>query len=223
VKTAVLIAALAWAAAVGRAGAALTETAAVVGATQTAETKPVTPAPAVDPSPLGHSGFLYVFSLSNWGVFNASPLGYTPFELGYDFGNGLRVQSGMDLFYYEGLDSEEKNPQFGTRRYTYEMSDWRTSLIYRVPMPIRLRPMLGISLNMVGGSRRLAADLQGGKDINANAPKFAAWSYVGLGMMMGLEYMLSRDWSLQLSERYDVTFGSFPSPYVTQLGVAVTF
>ena len=171
----------------------------------------------------GHSGFLYSFSVSTWSVFNGNPLAYTPVEFGYDFGSGLRVQSGMDLLYYEGNDTDEKHPEAGTRRYSYEMSNWRTSLLYRMPVDTRVRPLLGVSLNAFGGSRRLTPDFQGGKDINADASKFAAWSYIGIGAQLGLEYLLTYDWSLLLSGRYDFTFTAVPSPVVTQLGLAVTF
>ena len=107
------------------------------------------------------------------------------------------------------------------------MSNWRTSLYYRFPLPIRLRPLAALSLNAFGGSRRLAkvaANADGsGPDINAGASKFAAWSYIGVGGLLGLEYLLNADWSLQLSGRYDFTFTSVASPVVSQLGVAVTF
>jgi hypothetical protein len=173
---------------------------------------------------IGHSGFLYAFSVSKWNVFNAGPLAYTPFEIGYDFGNGLRLQTAMDLFYYEGSDIDEKEPAQGVAKYTYEMSNWRSSVIYQVPLPIRLRPAIGISANIVGGSRKLAR-LQdsSGKDIYADKPKIPAWGYSGMGLQMGLEYLLGRDWTLSASLRYDLTFGVVPSPLVKQLGVAVTF
>lgn len=170
----------------------------------------------------GHSGFVYAFSASSWSLFNASPLGYTPFEFGYDFG-GLRIQSGIDLVYYEGKDTDEKRREAGLQRYSYEISDWRTSLLYRPDIESRLRPVVGISLNMVGGSRRLTPDFQGGKDINADAKKIPAWSYIGLGGELGLEYLMTADWALHLGARYDLTFNTVPSPVVATLGFAVTF
>jgi hypothetical protein len=88
---------------------------------------------------------------------------------------------------------------------------------------MRLRPVLGLSLNMVGGSRKLAPVFQGGKDIYADKPKIPAWGYTGLGALFGLEFLLTRDWALHASLRYDFTFSSVASPLVTQLGTMVTF
>lgn len=174
----------------------------------------------------GHSGFLYAFSFSKWNVFNSGPLAYTPFELGYDFGNGLRVQSGMDLFYYEGTDihTDDKGVVSAPAKYSYEMNNWRTSLFYRVPFDMRLRPLAGISVNIVSGSRKLSRETNAsGKDINADKSKIPAWGYTGLGLQVGVEFLLNQDWSLIASLRYDVTFNVVPSPWVKQLGVAVTF
>jgi hypothetical protein len=103
------------------------------------------------------------------------------------------------------------------------MSNWRSSLLYRAALPMRLRPVLGASLNMVGGSRKLAPVIQAGKDISADKPKIAAWGYTGLGALFGLEYLLSPDWALHSSLRYDFTFSSVSSPLVIQLGTLVTF
>ena len=171
----------------------------------------------------GHSGFLYTLSFSNWVVFNASPLAYTPFEIGYAFSNGLRLQSGLDLFYYEGMDTDEKQPLKGTQKYSYEMEDWRTSLLFSMPVSDQFRPLLGLSLNVVSGSRRLSPDVEGGLDINKDASKISAWGYFGAGALVGAEYLLNPDWSVQLTERYDFTFSATASPSVTQLGLTVLF
>jgi hypothetical protein len=167
----------------------------------------------------GHAGVTYALSLSNWALNNASPLAYTPFEMGYDLGNGARLQTGIDLFDYEAVDIDGN-------RYSYAMTDWRTSLLYRLPWQyrqFRLRPLVGISVDVVNGSKSLTPYWVLGVDQNANAPKLSAWSYIGLGVQAGLEYLLSADWSLQLSERYESTFNTVASPMVTQLGATITF
>lgn len=182
--------------------------------------------PTVEEAALGHSGFLYAFSFSRWSLFNSAPLAYTPFEIGYDFGNGVRLQTGMDLFYYEGTDNvvSDKGDPIGLAQFTYEMTNWRSSILYQAPLPIPLRPVLGISANIVGGSKKLArVQDSSGKDINADKPKIPAWGYTGMGVLVGLEYLINADWTASLSLRYDTTFSAVPSPLVQQLGVAVTF
>jgi hypothetical protein len=184
------------------------------------------PASVTEPAEaLGHAGVIYMFSFSQWHLHNGRPLGYTPFELGYDFGKGVRVQTGVDIFYYTGPDVEDGHPELGRRDYSYECTDWRTSVAFRMDTGTRLRPLAALSLNLVGGSKRLAPDFSGpaGKDLNANSPKSSAWNYVGLGSELALEYLLSPDWTLHLGCRYDMTFNSVPSPIVPSLGLMVGF
>jgi hypothetical protein len=196
---------------------------------QTSMETPMAVSPSVDAEPLavskpakafGHSGVTYAVAFSNWIVFNGSPLAYTPFEMGYDFGNGFRAQTGIDIFDYEGDDHD---PSGVPGRYSYEMTDWRTSVLYRFPMSIRLRPLVGMTVDAVGGGRTLTPDYEGGIDVNANSPKISAWGYFGCGVQAGLEYLITPDWSVQLSERYDFTFTTVASPIVTELGAMVTF
>jgi hypothetical protein len=184
-----------------------------------AETKVIVPQPPA----FGHSGILYQFSFSQWNVFNGSPLAYTPFEVGYDFGNGLRLQTGYDIFYYTGMDQDPKNQAAGLQEYSYQMSDWRSSAIYRVPLPLRVRPLTGISLDVVGGSRRLSPDFEGGKDINATAPSISAWGFFGTSVLAGLELLLNPDWNINVTGRYTFTFNEQPSPTSLQMGLMVVF
>ena len=181
--------------------------------------------PVAKPDVIGHSGVAYQFSLSNWTVFNGSPLAYTPVEIGYDFGNGMRLMTGIDLFFYDGQQDDAKVAPGVLHRYSYEMQDWKTTFIYRVPLQIRLRPIVGLSVEAVGGQRKLAPDFSGpgGADINAGAGKFAAWGFLGASPLLGLEYMINPSWALNLSGRYAVTFSTVDSPIITELGLLLTF
>lgn len=182
----------------------------------------VTPtAPPAAEKPLGHGGFVYEFSLAQWEVFNAKPLAYTPLEIGWDFGNGWRVLTAYDLFYYVGSE----NDQGTITQYNYQMYDWRTTALYRFNNPYRLRPIVGMTLDIVGGQKTLTPDVVDGVDLNAanESSASAAWGYVGVGALGGLEYLVSQDWTIQASERYDLAFGGPSSPYITQLGVLVVF
>jgi hypothetical protein len=177
-----------------------------------------TPTPGSE-KPLGHGGFVYEFSLANWNVFNGSPLAYTPLEIGWDFGNGWRVLTAYDIFYYIG----EENDQGTVTQYNYQMYDWRTTGLYRFNNPYRLRPILGVTLDIVGGQKTLTPNIVDGVDLNAGSGGSPAWGYIGIGGLGGFEYLLSPDWTLQATERYDFAFGGVSSPYVTQLGVLVVF
>jgi hypothetical protein len=166
------------------------------------------------------SGLTYSFSFAQWDAFNGQPLSYTPLELGWAFSSGLRLQSGIDLFYYEGQDISTDTPPV-PGRYSYNMLDWRTSVLYRVPWNFPLRPLLGLTFEAVNGTRRLTPDYVGGVDLNASAPSLSAWGFFGVGGLLGLEWLFSRDLSLQLSARYLATFDLVPSPLVVQTGLCL--
>ncbi len=142
-------------------------------------------------------------------------------EAGWAFENGLRLQAGIDLFYYSGMQDDKKNPASGSRLYSYEMTDLRFSALYRPRIPFRVRPLGGITFEVVGGQRRLAPEIVGGRDINATAPKIDAWGFFGCGLEGGAEWLLTRDVSLQLVERYIFTFGGIQAPLVTQASLCV--
>ncbi len=166
------------------------------------------------------SGFSLNFGLSRWQVFNGAPLSYTLVEPGWAFGNGLRVQTGLDVFYYEGKQ-EDKDKKI--QSYSYEMNCWRTSLLYRMPLHFWLRPVVGITAELTGGSRRLSPFIVGGHDANSATPKIDAWSYLGIGATAGLELLFSRDFSFQLLDRYTFVLGDLGAPQVIQGSFSVVF
>lgn len=134
--------------------------------------------------------------LSALSVFNASPLSYGPLELGWRFGNGVRVRGGINLFYYEGMDRDAKRPTPDPERYSYEMSDLRASVEYVVPLPSRLRPVAGLSVDLIGGSRqRVVSGLTA-------VPKIEAWTVLAPGALLGLDLRVAEHWSLGLQGRY---------------------
>lgn len=165
-------------------------------------------------------GFLYAFSFAQWNVFNGAPLSYTPLEVGWAFENGLRVQTGIDLFYYEGMQDSLDTPPVETK-YTYDMMNWRTTLLYRMPLKFRLRPLVGITLEAVRGTRKLLPNFVGSVDTNATVHPIEAWGFFGMGGLLGMEWLFNRDWSWQLSARTLFTFDSAPAPWVIQTGFNV--
>ena len=170
--------------------------------------------PVVD-APWKEDGFEYCLGVTALSLFNASPLSFSPFELGWRFKNGLRLRGGIDLFYYEGLDSDAKLPGQGILNYSYEMRDIRLSLLYFVPIPGRLRPMAGLTLESVGGTRKLT-----GSGI-LNSPTINAWSFLGAGVVLGGGYQLSEHWAIETQGRYTFSFNAVGS--VTALGLNMAY
>lgn len=155
-------------------------------------------APTPEPTPVQvavweRNTMFYAASISSLSLSNGDPLAYSPIELGYQFANGLRVSTGLELFYYEGLDTDAKNASAGIQRYTYQMNDWRLSVAYLAPITKTLRPLVGLSADFVGGDRALAR-------VPA-ASKQSAYSYIGLGATLGGEWMYSDGFSLSLLTR----------------------
>jgi hypothetical protein len=134
---------------------------------------------------------LYAFTLSLLSVRASGPLSYTPLEVGYRFGNGVQLRSGLDLFYYEADDLPKKEPdkpQEPARPYRFEMMNWRSSLLYQVPLPLSVRPMAGLCVEAVRGERL--------ERFKVNPPKEEAWGYLGAGLVLGLEWRFSRSAAL---------------------------
>lgn len=159
------------------------------------------PRPAPDWTAWKQTGLELGFRFSGLSVFNAGPLAYSPFELGWRFANGLRVRSGVLVFYYEGLDSDPKQPELGVERYSYEMIDWRSSLEYVVPLPFRLRPCVGLGLDLIGGNRKRAV-----RDSPVEQPKTAAWGMAAPGALLGLDWRGGERWALGLQSRFSHGF-----------------
>lgn len=174
----------------------------------------LTPSAEVVAVPWQESGFEYCFGLTSLSVFNGSPLSFTPFELGWRFNNGLHVRTGVDVFYYEGLDTDVKSPLLGVRNYSYEMRNIRASLLYSVPLPGRLRPQAGLTVEMLGGTRKVS-----GLGI-LNSPTLDAWGFIGTGAVLGAEYRLSEHWALEAQGRYTFSFGAAGSVAALGLGLA---
>jgi hypothetical protein len=150
------------------------------------------------------------FRLSALSVFNASPLAYSPLDLGWRFGNGLRARTGVSLFYYEGADSNKALPDQGVQRYSYEMVNWRSSLEYVVPLPLALRPVAGLSVDLISGTRHLV-----GVPL---APRIGAWSVLAPGALLGLDYRGGPHWALGLQARYSHGFSETGSVVAADLG-----
>lgn len=154
------------------------------------------------------SGFQVGVGLSSLSVFNGAPLAYDPLDLGWRFSNGLRARVGLLLFYYEGPDDDKQQPGLGTETYSYEMLDLRSSLEYVVPLPFWVRPVTGLSVDLVSGTRHRAD-----RSLTSH-PSIGAWSVAAPGALIGLELRGGPHWAIDLLGRYANGF-SETGPFVS--------
>lgn len=157
----------------------------------------------VEAAPAKASGFELGLRLSALGVYHGAPLAYRPFELGWRFANGLRLRTGIELFYYEDHtpgDPAELAAQVaaGKRYYSYEMQNIRSSIDYVLPNAYRLRPVVGLSFDVING-------LRSEKDVD-KSPKSSAWSVLAPGLLLGLDFRGGDHWSLDLQGRFSHGF-----------------
>jgi len=175
-------------------------------------------APQAVPETTGpkENGFTYCIGVTALSVFNGSPLSYTPFELGWRFDNGLRLRGGVDIFYYEGIDKDDKLPLMGNQLYSYDMMDLRLSLLYAVPLPGRVRPLAGVTVEAVRGTRKLAGGV-------LNPPTQDAWGFLGTGAVLGGEWRVSESLAIELLARYTFSYNDIGALTGIGLGTAFLF
>ena len=181
-------------------------TALPAGATATVAPAGVSAGAAVGLSPAAGAwpdhGVEYRFSLGQLWAFNAQPLSYVPFELGWRFANGVRVRTAVEVFYYDG---PEKDPTRGGQVswYTYSMNNWRTSLLYEYPWTRHLRPLMGVTVEAMWGSRQYSYVAA-----NTANPISASWSGFGPGALLGLQWQAAPHWGFSLNGRYILLLGA---------------
>jgi hypothetical protein len=198
----------------------------------TGETPAATPAPTAVPAPPALAvaappaaapvspgaeawpdhGPEYRFSLGQLWVFNASPLSYVPFELGWRFANGVRVRTAIEVFYYDGPEKDTRNGGV-TRQYTYSMNNWRTSLLYEYPWSRHWRPLAGVTVEALWGSRQYTI-----VPPNTSNPIASSWGGFGPGALLGVQYQGGPHWGLSMTGRYILVFGAPANPGAVDLG-----
>jgi len=145
--------------------------------------------------------------------YNGQALSYIPIELGWRFSNGLRMRIGMESFYYQGLDIDPNNPAAGEQEFSYQMLDLRLSFIYVWPLPWRLRPLAGITVESVG----LDSNRQVSNPYEAEQ-QYGAYSFIAPGFELGLEYRGGPGWALSLDGRVVEGFSTPAHMEGTDLG-----
>jgi hypothetical protein len=188
-------------------------------------TPPPKALPAAAPAPAGAAlalsppaaawpdhGVEYRFSLGQLWVYNAQPLSYVPIEIGWRFSNGVRVRTAIEAFYYDGPDKDAT--QGGqTAWYTYSMNNWRTSLLYEYPWTRHLRPLMGVTIEAMWGSRQYSS-----VPANTANPSSAAWSGFGPGALLGLQWQVGPHWGLSVTGRYLLLLGAPANVGAVDLG-----
>jgi hypothetical protein len=173
------------------------------------------PLTVTDLAPWNQSGVEFCFGATAMSLFNGAPLGYTPFEIGWRFNNGFHIRSGIDLFYYDGPDTDSSQPGLGVQDYSYEMMDWRTSLLYTVHVPGHLRPVVGVTLDFLRGDRKLGDPSLG------DTPQLAAWGFLGTGGVVGGEWRIDQNWGIELLARSTLSYQSLGA--VSGLGLNAAY
>jgi hypothetical protein len=147
------------------------------------------------------NGFYGDFGLSQYLFFNGQPLSYN-LGVGYEFESGLRLRTALENFYYEG---REKGVE-----YSYTYNNWSSTADFCLPALPWLRPLAGISLDMIVNAQR---SLRGVTD----AKQQAAPSFIGAGLYAGLLYRATRNWELQPAARFISTFSAIPNVIVVSV------
>jgi hypothetical protein len=173
------------------------------------------PLAVTDLAPWNQSGVEFCFGATAMSLFNGAPLGYTPFEMGWRFSNGFHIRSGIDLFYYDGPDTDSSQPGLGVEDYSYEMMDWRTSLLYTVHVPGHLRPIVGVTLDFLRGDRKLGDPSLG------DTPQLPAWGFLGTGGVLGGEWRIDQNWGVELLARSTLSYQSLGA--VSGLGLNAAY
>jgi hypothetical protein len=159
---------------------------------------------SLSPAAWSDHGFEYGFSLSALSLSNASPLAYSPIQVGWRFANGVRARTGLDLFYYEATESDPAQGN-APSLFSYSMQDWRSTLAYEVALPFAIRPVVGLCFDFIWGGKQLADPLP-----NTVNNAGGAWGGLGAGGLLGLEWRTSEHWSLAVAARY--TLIAAPGP-----------
>lgn len=175
------------------------------------------------------------------GYAGASPLGYTPLELGYRFSNGFFFKVEVQLAFYtaetQELESqytaENQEYQAPTGRlisHEYEVTNFVVGGTYDVQLPFSIRPYVGSNVEILGATRRgvsvRAPDpLSGGygppqRVIGEKAEQ--AYNLLGASAVGGLRWKASSRWALHLEGRYLIPFGGVVPP-VGMAGLGIKF
>jgi hypothetical protein len=153
------------------------------------------PAQALDLEPPDHSGIVAAFDLAQYFFNNGAPLAYG-LSLGYEFTRGLRLDSGIDTFYYAG---EEEGA-----RYSYQANDWTIQALYSFPLRGLLLAQAGANLEFLFGTRQFE---------NVTGARPDAFSGgIGLSPELGLALEWTPRSQAALRGRWVHTFGS-PVPF----------
>lgn len=160
-------------------------------------------------------GVVYRFNLGQVSLYNGNPLSYSPLELGWRFDNGVWALTGIELFYYDGYDND---PTIGRTLFTYSMQDWHSTLAYKVPLPLLIQPIVGVSVDMVWGSRQWSVVQPGQTNNSSSAP-----GGIGPGAMLGLQYRGGPNYAVGLEGRYSLLLGAPAAMTALELNWAYLF
>jgi hypothetical protein len=153
-------------------------------------------------APSDYRGFILGANLGQAWAFNSTPLEYG-LHLGWSFYPGIMAHTGMESFYFEGVEEEKGLTFTADTRYSYNYINWTSSAVYMVPLKWQIEPYVGLAFEMITGQKAYAgvkdAKLEGARATTAFSAK------------AGFLWRPSEKWLLGASTRwgYAVTGPSF--------------
>jgi hypothetical protein len=178
--------------------------------------------PPLAPSEWSQRGLEYRFSMGAVKVPNGQALSYMPLEVGWRFADGWRLRLGVELFYYTGLYQDgitAGEGLVGPQVFYYEMEDIRLSALYEWPWHSRWRPLAGMTIDTVSGSRQLSYVFGPSTPTPpSSVDSGSAYTFSAPGAEVGMEYRGGPHWSLSLEARYVVGVGYWANMAGTDFG-----
>ena len=152
-----------------------------------------------------------------------SALGYTPFQVGYLFENGMHLKTGFDMVFFNATeiftkefdpdkDNQTDNNELAIDEITnsdYSITNWVTTFQYHIQLPFAVKPFVGLTLEILGGKRTPVTNYYPGdpagkplKIAVGNAKEESAFSITGSAAVFGFGWRINNDWMMTAQGRY---------------------
>lgn len=168
----------------------------------------------------------------------ASPLAYTPIEIGYRWSGGFMLLTGVQLFFYSEETPDVKEGAAGAplvelnslTTHEYEVTNFFIAGTYDVQLPLPIKPYVGGSVEVLSSTRKPV--LQRLWDPNTSQWEPAtrvlgkkaaqAWGMAGSSAILGLRWILNDQWSLHAEGRYLFPYGG-EIPPLGSVGLGIKY
>jgi hypothetical protein len=149
------------------------------------------------------SGFFGVLGLSQYLLLNGAPLSYN-LGVGYEFQSGFRLRTALENYFYAGKEDAVVDGNPVSYSYSYTYNNWSTTADYAFALLPWLRPIAGVSMDLIVNAQKARQDVK-------DAKQEAAQNFFGAGVMAGVLVKLTNAWEAQASARLISTFSAVPN------------